>query len=39
MAATNRPDDIDEALRRPGWFDRELKIYSMKKSKRNFADS
>lgn len=26
MAATNRPDDIDEALRRPGRFDRELKI-------------
>ena len=28
MAATNRPDDIDEALRRPGRFDRELKINS-----------
>ncbi len=26
MAATNRPDDIDEALRRPGRFDRELHI-------------
>jgi len=26
MAATNRPDDIDEALRRPGRFDRELQI-------------
>lgn len=26
MAATNRPDDVDEALRRPGRFDRELKI-------------
>ncbi|MFA4960329.1 MAG: CDC48 family AAA ATPase [Candidatus Pacearchaeota archaeon] len=26
MAATNRPDDIDEALRRPGRFDRELRI-------------
>ena len=26
MAATNRPDDIDGALRRPGRFDRELKI-------------
>jgi len=26
MAATNRPDDIDSALRRPGRFDRELKI-------------
>ena len=26
MAATNRPDDIDAALRRPGRFDRELKI-------------
>jgi transitional endoplasmic reticulum ATPase len=26
MAATNRPDDIDEALRRPGRFDRELNI-------------
>jgi len=26
MAATNRPDDIDPALRRPGRFDRELKI-------------
>ncbi len=28
MAATNRPDDIDEALRRPGRFDRELRINS-----------
>ncbi len=26
MAATNRPDDIDSALRRPGRFDRELRI-------------
>ena len=26
MAATNRPDDLDEALRRPGRFDRELKL-------------
>ncbi len=26
MAATNRPDDIDEAFRRPGRFDRELRI-------------
>jgi len=26
MAATNRPEDIDEALRRPGRFDREIKI-------------
>jgi len=26
MAATNRPEDIDPALRRPGRFDRELKI-------------
>lgn len=26
IAATNRPDDIDEALRRPGRFDRELEI-------------
>ncbi len=26
MAATNTPDDIDPALRRPGRFDRELKI-------------
>ncbi len=26
MAATNRPDDLDEAIRRPGRFDRELKI-------------
>ena len=26
MAATNRPEDIDEALRRPGRFDRELCI-------------
>lgn len=26
IATTNRPDDVDEALRRPGRFDRELKI-------------
>jgi transitional endoplasmic reticulum ATPase len=26
MAATNRPEDIDTALRRPGRFDRELRI-------------
>jgi AAA family ATPase len=26
MAATNRPDAIDEALRRPGRFDREFEI-------------
>lgn len=26
LAATNRPDAIDEALRRPGRFDRELEI-------------
>jgi len=26
MAATNRPDDLDEAIRRPGRFDRELRI-------------
>ncbi len=26
MAATNRPDDIDPALRRPGRFDREIRI-------------
>lgn len=26
MAATNRPEDIDPALRRPGRFDRELRI-------------
>ena len=26
MAATNRPEDVDEAIRRPGRFDRELKI-------------
>ena len=26
MAATNRPEDIDEAFRRPGRFDRELRI-------------
>jgi transitional endoplasmic reticulum ATPase len=26
MAATNRPEDLDEALRRPGRFDREIRI-------------
>jgi len=26
MAATNRPEDIDPALRRPGRFDREIRI-------------
>ncbi|HDL02333.1 MAG TPA: AAA family ATPase, partial [Candidatus Pacearchaeota archaeon] len=26
MAATNRPEDLDEAIRRPGRFDRELKL-------------
>ncbi|MBT6690282.1 CDC48 family AAA ATPase [archaeon] len=26
MAATNRPEDLDEAIRRPGRFDRELRI-------------
>ncbi len=26
MAATNRPEDIDSALRRPGRFDREIRI-------------
>ncbi|MCK4636341.1 MAG: CDC48 family AAA ATPase [Methanomicrobia archaeon] len=26
IAATNRPEDIDEALRRPGRFDREIEI-------------
>ena len=26
IAATNRPNDIDEALRRPGRFDREIEI-------------
>lgn len=34
IAATNRPDDIDEALRRPGRFDRELKILPPKESGR-----
>ena len=24
LAATNRPDPLDPALRRPGWFDREV---------------
>ena len=26
LAATNRPDDVDLALRRPGRFDRELEV-------------
>jgi transitional endoplasmic reticulum ATPase len=26
IAATNRPEDVDEALRRPGRFDREIEI-------------
>lgn len=26
IAATNRPNAIDPALRRNGWFDRELEI-------------
>ena len=26
LAATNRPNSIDEALRRPGRFDREIEI-------------
>jgi transitional endoplasmic reticulum ATPase len=26
IAATNRPNDIDPALRRPGRFDREIEV-------------
>lgn len=30
VGATNRPDSLDPALRRPGRFDREVWIYSIK---------
>ena len=26
IATSNRPDAIDRALRRPGWFDREIEV-------------